>query len=530
MNHTPLDSVWLHVGTRRQFFFDDLMLEQVQDVTRRYHHPTRKAAKPMIKADQPWEHVTYFTYNAWNVIYDIEVDLFKCFYEDWTIDAPQKSPTWISDTDGKFCVDFHGRFPSRLCYAQSKDGLQWEKPPLGRVYENGRNTNIVIGGEQVGTAHSTYVLHDTTDPDKQKRFKAIFEHRRLSGGNDMAGEGHYRVAYSPDGIDWDITDRPIRFGHCGDVLGDVATLIRHPETQFYWANTRHFRMCSSTIQDRRKPVQPSWICPTPLHRRAQQNLRRIFRMESVDLFNWTTPQPMLAPDNEWDNIDDAFYGMEQFQIGEDWLGFLNVFHMADNTMDVQLVYSRDGQQFSRVQPGRPWHSTGQEGQWDQHMVNITSKPFVVGEEHYVYYGGARNHHDWWIVGANEGLDVPEAHDMNLVDYGLGLATIKRDRFVSIGAAEAREGVVVTPAVFSNGRRLVVNVLVHNGGSLRVAVADGHDNVFDGFTREDCHPLTGDFIAETVRWKQGAILPIGDVKKLHFYLKHADLFSFEFVED
>ena len=57
----------------------------------------------------------------------------------------------------------------------------------------------------------------------------------------------------------------------------------------------------------------------------------------------------------------------------------------------------------------------------------------VGDEVYIYHGGARNHHDWWIVGMKAGLDVPEATDMNLVGYGLGLANMKVDRFVSLSA-------------------------------------------------------------------------------------------------
>ena len=37
MERSYLDSTWLNIGSREQFFFDDLMLELIQDVTRRYH-------------------------------------------------------------------------------------------------------------------------------------------------------------------------------------------------------------------------------------------------------------------------------------------------------------------------------------------------------------------------------------------------------------------------------------------------------------------------------------------------------------
>ena len=59
----------------------------------------------------------------------------------------------------------------------------------------------------------------------------------------------------------------------------------------------------------------------------------------------------------------------------------------------------------------------------------------------------------------------------------------RDRFVSILSAEAREGLVVTPAIFPTGRCLYANACVRSGGGVRVGLADGQDKVFDGFGRE-----------------------------------------------
>ncbi len=340
MSNSNLDSTWLNIDTNRQIFFDDLMLEQVQDVKRVHHYPEKVGDNALIEPDQPWEHVTRFSTNAWNVIRDPEDGLFKCWYEDYAINFDKTARTWISETDGKICVDIHGsNWPSRLCYAQSTDGIHWEKPALGIVKENGYDTNIVLGGNNTGLIHCPYVLLDVQETDLSKRFKLTFEFRRVDGGNDMTGEGAFRCATSPDGIHWTIIDRDIIFGATGPVLGDVITVTREPEAGIYWANNRHPGMCSSSIFDKHKPFQKSWIPPTPLHRLAQENRRRVFRSESVDFFNWSTPQPLIVPDSEWDNIDDCFYGLEQFQISNDWVGFLNVFHMTDNYLDVQLVYS-----------------------------------------------------------------------------------------------------------------------------------------------------------------------------------------------
>ena len=529
MENHFLDSTYLMIGNRRQFFFDDLLIEQFQDLTRRTHAPEKVSSDPLIRSDQPWEHVTYFTCNAWNVIRDPADDLFKCWYEDWMVADPSEAPTWINESDGKFCVDFHAKWPTRLCYAQSRDGIHWEKPAFDYVQENGSRTNIVLGNEQSGLVHCAYVFLDMADPDPSRRYKAIFENRRSMGGNDMAGEGGFRAASSEDGIHWEIWNQPIRYGRCGEVLGDVITVSRDPESGIYWANNRHPRMCSSSVQDRRQPVQPSWIPPSRPNDRVRENRRRVFRSESMDLCTWSSPEPLVVPDSLWDNMDDAFYGMEQFQVGEDWVGLLNVFHMTDNTMDVQLTHSRNGRRFQRIQPGRAWLPTSGKEAWDRTMVNICSKPIVVGDELYVYYGGAPIHHDWWVVGAKEGLDVPEARDMGLVDYGLGLAVMKKDRFVSLSGAEAREGLLVTPPVHTTGSRLMVNARTRPGGMVRVAVADGQNQVYEGFDKEQCIGFSGDSVEHEIRWKGRNALPSGPFKKLHFYLKNADLFSFQCVD-
>lgn len=521
---THLDSTYLVIGTRRQFFFDDCMIEQVQDLTRRYYRPAKVGDAPVLQRDRPWEHTIYFTCNTWNVIRDPADGLFRCWYEDWDCEDLGAARNWRNPSDGKICVAFYSTTTSRVCYAQSEDGRHWEKP----TFDGG--TNVVLGDASLGMAHCAYILLDEGEADLEQRYKAVFENRRVEGGNDMAGEGSFRVAGSPDGIHWKLWDRTIRYGACGDVLGDVITISRDPETGMYWANNRNPAMCSSSVLDDRKPIQGSWLPGRVLNFWQQENRRRVFRSESTDLCNWSTPRPLVVPDASLDNIDDSFYGMEQVRIGDDWLGFLNVFHMTDNTMDVQLTYSRDGRHFQRVQPGRPWLSPRGGDAWDRYMVSICSKPCVVGDDLYVYHGGTTCHHDWWLTGRFEGLDVPEAADERLAGTALGLAKIKKDRFVSLSSAEAREGLLVTPPFRTSGTRLRINARTRRGGSVRVAVADAQGNVYKGMERDTCVPFTGDAVEHEITWRNSSAPPDEPFKRLYFYLADADLFSFEWVSE
>lgn len=52
MDYTT-DSTHLFVHDRTQFFLDNLLVEQVQDVTRRWHQPI-VTDEPVIQRDRPW--------------------------------------------------------------------------------------------------------------------------------------------------------------------------------------------------------------------------------------------------------------------------------------------------------------------------------------------------------------------------------------------------------------------------------------------------------------------------------------------
>ena len=88
----------------------------------------------------------------------------------------------------------------RICYATSKDGINWEKPNLGLVEYNGnKNNNLVeMKGKNPdpGNAETNAlpVLYDPEDPDPNRRFKLGMEAGRY--GNNFA------VAFSPDGLRW----------------------------------------------------------------------------------------------------------------------------------------------------------------------------------------------------------------------------------------------------------------------------------------------------------------------------------------
>ena len=168
-----------------------------------------------------------------------------------------------------------------------------------------------------------------------------------------------------------------------------------------------------------------------------------------------------------------------------------VFHAVDNTKDVELVYSHDGIEWQHFAHG-PWViPRGGKGTWDEFQVDTVIPPVQVGDQHFVYYGGADFHHDWAMVGKEQGLDTPEAdYSIDQLNECLGLATFRADGFVSLDAG-LREGIINTTPFFSTGEQFVINARCGKNGFIEVEMVDVMDNVWKGFSRIDCARFVGD---------------------------------------
>ena len=525
MNYT--DSTLLIVGGAPQYFFDSLVIAQTQDVTRTVHSPVKEAA-PLIKKDRPWEHVLYFTVNGWSVARNEETGDFNCWYMNWHLD-----PEEVKRQQVLYCCY------ADICHARSKDGLTWEKSELDHRAIDGAATNITLSDPDVfRTLESTHVFEDRVDPDPNRRFKIFLDrlvrdvaisdeaHKKTRDGRDgLTDRVAVQVFSSPDGTTWTQFDEEPRFGRHGNRLGDCYTVFSDPESGLYRLLTRAAGM-ESVHYDPRRPRTGSFFPPHFPNDLARENKRRVFLTESADLVHWSRPQCILTAADLGMNLDDSLYGMIHFKQGEMYVGLVNVLHEVANTMETRLVYSRDGTRWTAADPGQAWLSPTP-GAWDRSMVNVSTPPVTVDDETFVFHGGAKNHHDWWIMGLKEGLSIPEAQDLDEVSYGLGLAKMRKDGYISLDAGPVREGVVVTQALRTDGRQLVINAACGEGGYLQVEVTDADEEIIEGCSRENCDTFTGDSTAHTVTWKGKPGIAHNDELRLRIFFKNASLYSLQF---
>ena len=540
-----------HPSSERHLFFDNQSIEMIQDLTRVMHNPV-KTGPAIIYRDKPWEVLPYFGNSLWTILHDPVEGLFRCWYEDWVLDPDGLSNSDVDITDPSVSS-------SRVLYAESRDGLKWDKPSLGIVREGGHDTNIVLGDsrddpEVFGSPHVPTVLDDPLDSDPSRRFKMIFQH--ISKGSadtdsvtDPLGVGApqvlhspIRMAYSHDGIHWTVEPTPLKFGGLGPKLGDEGVLSADLTKREYVLHTRHPYAWLIDMPEG-TPRTKAWSSPYWPENPARYNKRRIFRTTSSDLIHWNEPYEVFAADDENDNLDDSFYSFASWPLstpatgvkrhphpGDNLhVGIVNVFHQTENVLDGQLAYSRDGLTWQRAGQRQPFLKRGAVGEWDEMMSCVPSIPIRIGDELYIYYGGSNAHHDWWVVGAREGLDVPEAKNINLVEHGIGLARLRVDGFVSLRTGLVREGMLVTRSVVARGTQLVINANCHAGGYVDVEMTDQQDNVIEGFSRTAVDRFTGNDVAHRVKWGQSDRWPHNQVVKVRFWMRNSDLFSFRFTD-
>ena len=142
---TTLDSV-TDIGTDRQLFVDDYWVDQSRDVERRLHSPERREVA--IASDRPWDT------GACCAGFMQDGDLFRAWYR--------------CDHDPSM---FLRRSGHDTAYAESADGIHWEKPDLGLFEIDGSTANNIVW---MGPGANMVPFHDPNpDVPDDERYKTI---------------------------------------------------------------------------------------------------------------------------------------------------------------------------------------------------------------------------------------------------------------------------------------------------------------------------------------------------------------------
>lgn len=373
-----------------------------------------------------------------------------------------------------------------LLYATSEDGLHWKRPILGTAEFRGSKENNFLNIQ----AHSPSIVVNERAEDPEHRYVMFgYWNRR------------YITAHSPDGLDWKMYSKSPPF-----TGGDTTTLAQDPETGEFLVFHKRYEK----------------------HRGEDRRL--VYLSKSPDMQEWSEPELVMAPDE----IDDAetkaegglyseFYNMSAFPYAGQWLGLVTHFRYSgrpevmkgpaqstfEGPIDVQLVHSRDGRNWHRLEDRSPVIKNGPHNYDAGSILGVANVPVLVGDEMWFYYTAITTTH---------GGHLPEK------EITIALARWRLDGFVSLDAG-SEPGIVETVPLQTGGGRLTVNVDASRG-AFAVEVLDSEGEPLPGYSRKDCVILRSDGVRQTIRWADREDLPSDQPIRIRFHLRNARLFSYQ----
>jgi len=471
----------INLNRTKQLFLDDYIIASKTNVERKIHPVNKHPANPLIWPSESWEGKVALLHGS--VIKDGDK------YRMWYLSKPGVS------------------------YAESKDGIVWIRPQLDFVKIDGHKTNVLIHRnaqpDEPNVLPYLYnqfgVSKDTREQDPSRRYKMGFLsiQRDYEGPReDLFHKGQRRglgVAVSPDGFHWKMLDNWTTEAICD---GPTHWMFDPAHQQYVLYGRTKF----IDPQVKQRCSEDEW-CKRYFWGRS------VVRLESPDLIKWNiterTAGPVVMTADTKDPPGTEIYSMKVFPYESVYLGLVQVFYNQSNTcyLDVQLAVSHDTINFTRVGDRSPFIPVGPVGSWDRFNNSIANNPpITVGDELHFYYSGRTYRHSPY-GGPDKGIS----------GGGIGLATVKRDRFVSLGSS-FDGGTIITRPLTLKGKTLHLNAKSDYGEIIVKIIAE------DGTVIAESRPVKRDSLDAAVEWESGSPDALNGQVTMQITLKNALLFA------
>ena len=449
------------IGQRRELFVDDFLVHRkTGDIELKVHQP--RPEEVVLVTDKPWEGNTCAYYTVFQ-----DGDIYRMYYRGSHYDETTK----------------RAAHPEVVCYAESRDGVQWTKPELGIVEWNGSKANNIVWD---GIGIHCFVPFKDANPacSPDAKYKAI------ARGRPKAKRGLY-VFGSPDGLHWSLlADEPV----ITEGAFDSQNLA------FWDPHTKQY---------------------VDYHRTFVNRVRSIMTCTSDDFLHWTKPVLLKYPgapnQHLYTNAVRPYFRAPHLRIG-----FPTRYLPKNNSVEPLFMSSRDGATFRRFNDPVIPQSAPEDraGNRSNYMANgLVSLPgndrelAVYATE--AYYSGP--------------------------DSRLRRFMYRVDGFVSMHAGAGGGEFVTHPLVFK-GDQLTLNFqsqtepdderpqrATPSASGIRVEIQDETGKPIPGYTLANAVPLSGDEISAVASWKTTDSVRslAGRQVRLRFVMSRADLYSLKF---
>ena len=480
------------IGSRRELFLDNFLVDRlVGGAQRVFHKPVPREV--VMKFDQPWEGNT-----CGDGVVFRDGDRYRMYYRAQNGENP----------------------PRFTCYAESPDGIHWNRPSLGLVEFNGSKDNNIVH-KAVGFHDGNLIVFRDENPSAtpDALYKAVAP--RVGPGNWSSADKDLAIWKSPDGIHWTMVQEKGVLLNDGNF--DSQNLVFwDPNIKAYRAYYRTSAQAFDNMNNWQRQIKTATWPDFP-----NSNPGKLLTYTSTPSAQFYTN--VIRPYHRAPHIylgmpgmyDDRGTSAEPFPPALEFLPDVELrrkqvkeWGRAGFMSDAQLMWSRDGATFELspttfMPPGpeRPGSWTyGDNVFW--HLVETASDMEGAAPELTLY------RMEFYYVG-----------QVQLRRY-----TLRLDGFASIQAPTSGGELITTPLTFK-GSQLSMNFASSAFGSLRVEIQDADGKPIPGFTLADSVELYGDTVARNAIWKDNPDLDAlaGKPVRLRFVMKDADLYSIKFEE-
>lgn len=491
----------LQIGSRRELFADDLLIEKLSgSAEQRLHQPQPKEI--VMLHDAPWEG----SGSGYHSVFQ-DGKLYRMYYKAWQLTV----------TSGKVNTSEHPLF---CCYAESDDGIHWRKPELGlHEFKGSKANNIVIPDGMMGKTkpdggHPAVFKDENPAASPDAKYKALVRSHTPKG---------LLALKSADGIHWSpMADTPV-----------ITAGAFDSQNLAFWDATRgvyraYWRIFTGGVTDE-KNWKPS-------------GFRAIRTATSRDFLHWENQTDVSYEDSPaehlYTNQVKPYHRAPHLLIGfptryveraasasmqalpeaehREWRTKTTP-RYGNAITEGLFMASRDGVKFKRWNEAFLPPGIEREGTWNYGHQYIAWHAVETAS----VLPGAPNELSFY---ATESYWTDKSSAVRRY-------TLRLDGFVSIHAS-MKSGELVTKPLTFTGRKLTMNFASSAAGDIQTEIQDADGKPIAGFSLADAEPQFGDTIERTVTWKDGSDVSTlaGKPVRLRFVIRDADLYSVRFTEN
>jgi len=472
----------VHLGSNRELFVDNYLIDNISGSSLKLHEPLPGGVA--IKYDQPWETNDKGSGSFYTSVFE-DGNLFRMYYRG---DA------------------------TRVCYAESEDGINWYKPNLGLVEDEGSDqNNIIMGLKCPGSGFSAF-LDSNPNSTSEQRIKGN-AHGVWQKENNYA---HLYGFSTPDATNWiQIKDEPLIEGSLPNHWDAQNSIFWSEAEQQYVIYARYMVGPDGLLGENFRKVD------------EKSRIRSTARATSPDFENWSEFVPMEYSDTDsitpsaqlYTNQTTSYFRANHIYISLPGRIFFK------KIKNPKILRAIDDVDLGDCSDGVLMTTRAGSNRYDFTFRESLLRPGI-GDENWT----TRNNYPACGViqtGEAEMSIFVQRHYSQTSAY-LERMTLRLDGFASLNAGYD-EGQMITKALDFTGNKLELNYSTSAAGRIKVEMLDESGTPIEGYGIDDCDGLIGDEISGHVSWNGSTDLSkiSGQPVRVRFVMNDADIYSLRF---